>query len=169
MTNANASIPSAMPVHDQLASNPQYADGIGWCTFDYNTQANFGSGDRICYHGVMDIFREPKAAAGFYKSQCDPAEEVVLEPAFHWANGDESVGFKKAVICTNCDHLKCYLRERSLPSNPWTLIAEVDADRTEFAHLKYPPFVLDLNALDAHHLSFRWGDLRIDAILDARR
>ena len=74
-------------IHDQLASNPQYAGGIGWCAFDYNTHADFGSGDRICYHGVTDIFREPKPAAGFYKSQCDPDEEIVLEPAFHWARG----------------------------------------------------------------------------------
>ena len=71
-------------VHDQLASNPQYAGGIGWCAFDYNTHFDFGSGDRICYHGVTDIFRVSKPAAGFYKSQCDPEEEVVLEPAFHW-------------------------------------------------------------------------------------
>ena len=77
-------------VHDQLASNPQYAGGIGWCAFDYNTHANFGSGDRICYHGVSDIFREPKPAAGFYKSQCEPEEEIVLEPTFHWARNDES-------------------------------------------------------------------------------
>ena len=83
-------------IHDQLASDPQYAGGIGWCAFDYNTHDNFGSGDRICYHGVMDIFREPKPAAGFYKSQCDPAEEIVLEPAFHWARNDESIGFTKA-------------------------------------------------------------------------
>jgi beta-galactosidase len=65
-------------VHNQLASNPQYAGGIGWCAFDYNTHSDFGSGDRICYHGVTDIFREPKPAAGFYKSQCDPADEIVL-------------------------------------------------------------------------------------------
>src|ERR1700747_1943243 len=58
-------------VHDQLASNPQYAGGIGWCSFDYNTHGDFGSGDRICYHGVTDIFREPKPAAGFYKLQAD--------------------------------------------------------------------------------------------------
>lgn len=82
-------------IHNQLASDPQYAGGIGWCAFDYNTHGNFGSGDRICYHGVADIFREPKPAAGFYKSQCGPAEEIVLEPAFHWARGDESVGFSK--------------------------------------------------------------------------
>ena len=156
-------------IHDQLASNPQYAGGIGWCAFDYNTHANFGAGDRICYHGVTDIFREPKAAAGFYKSQCSPAEEVVLEPAFHWARSDESVGFQKAVFCTNCDHLKCYIRERSLPSNPWKLIAEIDPDRTEFKHLKYPPFVMDMDVLDKNNLSFRWGDLRIDGYIDGKQ
>ena len=96
-------------IHDQLASDPQYAGGIGWCAFDYNTHGNFGSGDRICYHGVTDIFREPKPAAGFYKSQCDPDEEIVLEPAFHWARGDENVGFTNALVCSNCDHLKFYV------------------------------------------------------------
>jgi len=49
-------------VHDQLASDPQYAGGIAWCAFDYNTHSNFGSGDRICYHGVTDIFREAQAS-----------------------------------------------------------------------------------------------------------
>ena len=156
-------------IHNQLASNPQYAGGIGWCAFDYNTHANFGSGDRICYHGVTDIFREPKAAAGFYKSQCDPATEVVLEPAFHWAKGDEAVGFRRAVICSNCDHLKFFIRERSLESNPWTPVAELDPDRAEFAHLKYPPFQLELRALYSHQLSFGWGDLRIDGYLNGKQ
>jgi beta-galactosidase len=156
-------------IHNQLASNPQYAGGIGWCAFDYNTHVNFGSGDRICYHGVADIFREPKPAAGFYKSQCDPAVEVVLEPAFHWAKGDEAIGFKKALVCSNCDHLKCYLRERSDESNPWKLIAEVDPDRTQFAHLKYPPFLFKLDVLDSSHLSFRWGDLRIDGYIGGKQ
>ena len=69
-------------IHEQLASDARYAGGLGWCAFDYNTHSNFGAADRICYHGVMDIFRVPKPAAGFYKSQCDPTEEIVLEPAF---------------------------------------------------------------------------------------
>ena len=156
-------------IHNQLASDPQYAGGIGWCAFDYNTHANFGSGDRICYHGVADMFREPKPAAGFYKSQCDPAEEVVLEPAFHWARGDESVGFSKAVVCSNCDHLKFYLRERSLESNPWKLAAELDPDRTEFDHLTYPPFILDLSKIDLKQFEFPWGDLRIDGYLKGKK
>lgn len=143
-------------IHDQLASNPQYAGGIGWCAFDYNTHADFGSGDRICYHGVSDIFREPKPAAGFYKSQCDPEEEIVLAPAFHWAPGDESVGFSKAVVCSNCDHLKFYVGDR--------LVAEVDPDRAQFAHLRFPPFVA---ALGKHRDP--WGDLRIEGYIQGRR
>jgi beta-galactosidase len=143
-------------IHDQLASNPQYAGGIGWCAFDYNTHADFGTGDRICYHGVTDIFREPKPAAGFYKSQCDPAEEVVLEPAFHWARGDESIGFTKAVVCSNCDHLKFYIADR--------LVVEVDPNKAEFAHLRYSPFVADLAKAVGN-----WGDLRIDGYLQGKQ
>lgn len=138
--------------HDQLASNPQYAGGIGWCAFDYNTHGNFGSGDHVCYHGVMDMFREPKPAAGFYKSQCEPSEEVVLEPAFHWAIGDQSIGFSKAVVCSNCDHLKFYIGGK--------LVAEADPDRVQFKHLKYAPFVLEL-PVDINH----WGDLRIEGFI----
>lgn len=156
-------------IHNQLASDPQYAGGIGWCAFDYNTHGNFGSGDRICYHGVTDIFREPKAAAGFYKSQCDPSEEIVLEPAFHWARGDESIGFTKAVVCSNCDHLKFYLREASLESNPWKLVAEIDPERTEFNHLRYAPFVLELNKIDRSQFDIAWGDLRIDGFIGGKQ
>jgi beta-galactosidase len=156
-------------IHNQLASNPQYAGGIGWCAFDYNTHANFGAGDRICYHGVTDIFREPKPAAGFYKSQCDPSEEVVLEPAFHWARSDESVGFTKAVICSNCERLKILARPTGQESAEWIALTELDPDRTEFDHLKYPPFVLDVEKLDLRKLKFPWGDLRIEGYIGGKQ
>ena len=143
-------------VHDQLASNPQYAGGIGWCAFDYNTHDRFGSGDRICYHGVTDIFREPKPAAGFYRSQCEPSEEIVLVPAFHWARGDESIGFSRALVCSNCDHLKFYVGDK--------LVAEADPDRKQFPHLKYAPF-----SVDAHDVRAGWGDLRIDGYIQSKK
>jgi beta-galactosidase len=147
-------------IHDQLASDPQYAGGIGWCAFDYNTHANFGSGDRICYHGVTDIFRELKPAGGFYRSQCDPAEEIVLEPAFHWARGDESVGFTKAVICSNCESLKLFSRAGIIEGNPWKLLAETGPDREQFPHLTWPPFIFDM-----HNYRAGWGDLRIEGYI----
>jgi beta-galactosidase len=142
-------------VHDQLASDAQYAGGIAWCAFDYNTHGNFGSGDRICYHGVTDIFREPKPAAGFYKSQCDPEEEVVLEPAFHWARGDASIGFSHAVVCSNCEHIKFFMGD--------ALVAEADPDHKQFAHLRYAPFVIDLP--DPWH---KWGDLRLEGYIQGK-
>lgn len=147
-------------VHDQLASNPQYAGGIGWCAFDYNTHSDFGAGDRICYHGVMDIFREPKPAAGFYKSQCDPAEEIVMEPVFHWASSDEATHFSVAMVCSNCDHLKWYVKN----NGEWKLLAETGPDRQQFPHLQYAPFSLDLTKSRR-----KWGDLRMDGYLRGKQ
>jgi len=143
-------------VHDQLASNPQYAGGIGWCAFDYNTHSDFGSGDRICYHGVADIFREPKPAAGFYKSQCDPEEEIVLQPAFHWAIGDESGGITRLVVCSNCDHLKFYINGK--------LVVEADPNRKDFPHLRFAPFDVNIEAVMQE-----WGDLRIEGYIAGRQ
>ena len=145
-------------VHDQLASSDRYCGGIGWCAFDYNTHYNFGSGDRICYHGVSDIFRIPKPAGQFYRSQCDPKEEVVLEPTFNWSLGDESQGpgVRDAVIVSNCDHLKIYLGG--------SLRAEVDPDRKTWPHLPYPPFTVTLLARSLED----WADLRIEGYLDGK-
>ncbi len=58
--------------------NDAVADGghagcFGWCMFDYPTHKDFGSGDRVCYHGVMDAFRNPKLAAAVYASQSGAA------------------------------------------------------------------------------------------------
>ncbi len=145
-------------VHDQLASDDHYSGGIAWCAFDYASHRYFGSGDRICYHGISDIFRLPKPAAGFYKSQCDPEEEVVIEPGFFYAWGDKPAGNGPGVvpICSNCDHLKIYYSGR--------LLLEADPDRKTYAHLKYPPFIVNLS-----RLSFgTWGDLRIDGFVNGK-
>ncbi|MGA8043284.1 MAG: glycoside hydrolase family 2 TIM barrel-domain containing protein [Terracidiphilus sp.] len=155
-------------IHDQLASNPQYAGGIGWCAFDYNTHANFGSGDRICYHGVTDIFREPKPAAGFYKSQCDPSEEVVLEPAFRWARGDEPVGISHALFCSNCDRLRILARTPGAGDDAWVQLAEIEPDRKEFPNLKYPLFMLEIAKLDLKKFGAGWGDLRVEGYVNGK-
>jgi beta-galactosidase len=145
-------------VHDQLAGGDRYAGGIAWCAFDYASHRIFGSGDRICYHGVSDIFRLPKPAAGFYRSQCDPEEEVVIEPGFFYSWGDRGGGNGPGVvpICSNCDHLKIYYDGK--------LLLEADPDRKTYAHLKYPPFMVSLT-----QLSFRsWGDLKIEGYVNGK-
>ena len=141
-------------VHNQLGSNPQYAGGLGWCAFDYDTHGNFGSGDRVCYHGVSDIFRLPKPAGHFYKSQCDPAEEVVLEPAFDWsAQGDWSANMKDAVICSNCDQLKIFVGDHMIDANP---------DRDTYPNLPHPPFHVNLDRTP-------WADMRIEGYVAGKR
>ena len=144
-------------VHDALAADVKYAGGLGWCAFDYNTHDYFGSGDRICYHGVSDIFRIPKPAAGFYRSQCDPSEEIVLEPGFDWARGDENENFTQALVCSNCEKLKYYVGDR--------MIAEVGPDRKTYPNLKYPPFTTDLRAA----IGRKWEDLRIEGYIDGKK
>jgi beta-galactosidase len=141
-------------IHNQVASNPQFAGAIGWCAFDYNTHQSFGSGDRICYHGVMDIFRTPKPAAGFYRSQCEPEEEVVLEPNFHFAEGDENSQISKVLVSSNCEHLKFYVDE--------TLVGEADPMHAEYPHLKYAPFEFDLGKQVNIN---RWGTLKIEGMI----
>ena len=57
------------------------AGSFGWCMTDYNTHREFGSGDRISYQGVMDLFRNPKLSAAVYASQKLPRSpsDIVLE------------------------------------------------------------------------------------------
>ena len=116
--------------HDKIAG------AIGWCAFDYNTHADFGSGDKICYHGVMDMFRLPKFAAYAYSSQRDPKEGIVLEPATYWSRGERSVGgIIPLVIFTNCDEVAFYYGEE--------LKGTYKPDRENYLGLLHPPVVID--------------------------
>ena len=143
-------------VHNQLASDKRYAGGIGWCAFDYNTHSNFCSGDRVCYHGVSDIFRIAKPAGGFYKSQCDPKEEIILEPAFDWARGDRNESFNVAMVSSNCEHIKIYIDDR--------LVADADPDKENFGNLAHPPFTPNIRP----GVGRGWGDLKIEGYIGGK-
>ncbi|MEG0764334.1 MAG: glycoside hydrolase family 2 TIM barrel-domain containing protein, partial [Oscillospiraceae bacterium] len=75
-------------VQSLAAQKDDTLGAVGWCAFDYNTHYDFGSGDRVCYHGVMDMFRIPKFAAAVYKSQRPVNMGYVLEPLTYWARGE---------------------------------------------------------------------------------
>lgn len=64
-------------VQSAAAADGDHAGCFGWCMFDYPTHKDFGSGDRVCYHGVLDAFRNPKLAAAVYAAQGE--EKPVLE------------------------------------------------------------------------------------------
>ena len=91
--------------------NAAMADGehmgcFQWCMFDYATHKDFGSGDRICYHGVMDSFRNPKLAAAVYASQSD--ETPVLEIGSPMDIGDYPGGNVDIYAFTNADEVRLY-------------------------------------------------------------
>lgn len=106
---------------------------IGWCAFDYCTHAEFGSGDRVCYHGVMDMFRFPKFAAWVYKSQRDRRYGYVLEPATHFKWGERSVGgWNPLYVFSNCDTVEIHVDGKRMGT--------YKPARKEFPNLPYPPF-----------------------------
>ncbi|WP_051588050.1 glycoside hydrolase family 2 protein [Actibacterium mucosum] len=116
--------------------DPNISGAIGWCAWDYNTHCDFGSGDRICHHGVMDMFREPKFAAYAYASQGNPAEGVVLKPATFWARGERNIGgVLPLLIMTNCDYVELHYGDH--------IAKRVYPARDRFPHLPHPPVIIE--------------------------
>lgn len=135
-------------IQNYQSGNPQIAGAIGWCAFDYNTHIQFGAGDRICYHGVCDIFRLPKLAAAFYRSQKDPKQELVLEPADFWARGDWNETLKTLIIYSNCDEVEVHFGAK--------LVRTLAPARERYPNLPHPPFILDRIEWTAG-----WPDLKL--------
>lgn len=107
---------------------------IGWCMFDYNTHMDFGSGDRICYHGVTDMFRNPKLAAAVYASQSD--SRTVCEVSSSMLIGEHPGGaLGEVYVYTNADSVKLYKND--------SFVAEFFPDRKEFPNMPHPPIKVD--------------------------
>lgn len=141
-------------VHNHAALDDAVCGALGWCAFDYNTHCQFGSGDKICYHGVMDMFRQPKYAAYFYMSQCPPEKRGVLKVASVGAMGERSGGgVAPLTVFTNYDFIRIYAGGREL--------GVYYPDRERFPGLSHPPIVAE------EGLGFLWGEnwqgLRIEA------
>jgi beta-galactosidase len=139
-------------IQNLASGNPRVSGAIGWCAFDYNTHREFGSGDRICYHGVSDIFRLPKFAAYFYESQISPSVRPVLRVASYWTMGDRSEGgINPLIVFSNCDEIEIFTGNERF--------GRFQPDRNTYPHLPYPPFVIG-------GLTLLWGgqpfeDLRV--------
>ncbi|MBR2381480.1 MAG: glycoside hydrolase family 2 protein [Clostridia bacterium] len=94
-------------VLNDVAAYPDICGSFSWCMADYNTHKDFGSGDRICYHGVTDMFRNHKLAAAVYKSQGDFGD--VLEVSSSMDIGEHPASIKGNVwIFTNADSVRMY-------------------------------------------------------------
>ena len=121
-------------VLDGVASYEDISGSFGWCMADYNTHKDFGSGDRICYHGVLDMFRNPKMAAAVYASQQE--KEIVLEVGSGMDIGEHPASRRGEVwIFTNADSVKMYKNGRFLK--------EYVPHSETFKHMKYSPILVD--------------------------
>ena len=120
-------------VLDAVASYDDIAGSCGWCMADYNTHKDFGSGDRICYHGVLDMFRNPKLAAAAYSSQ---GSAPMLEVGSSMDIGEHPACVRGNLwMFTNADSVKMYKNGR--------FIKEYFPHNKHFPHLKNSPILID--------------------------
>ena len=119
-------------VQNAAYASGEHAGCFGWCMFDYQTHKDFGSGDRICYHGVLDSFRNPKLAAAVYASQGDT--DPVLAVSSSMDIGDNPAGqLGTAYVFSNAQQVKLYKND----------VFVTALRRSEWTALPHPPFVMD--------------------------
>ncbi|WP_417247845.1 glycoside hydrolase family 2 TIM barrel-domain containing protein [Celeribacter sp.] len=135
---------------------------IGWCAFDYNTHKDFGAGDRICYHGVMDMFREPKFAAFAYASQGAPEGGVVLEPVTYYARGERNIhGILPLIVLTNAEEVA--IQYGDFPP------VRFKPDTATYPHLPHAPVIIrpeDMTSDKFGDWGMTWQDAQIIAYID---
>ena len=119
-------------VQSDAAADGGHAGCFGWCMFDYPTHKDFGSGDRVCYHGVLDAFRNPKPAAALYASQGEG--KPVLNVCSSMDIGDYPGGqVGDVAVLTNADAVRLYKNGEY-----------VTTLRTgDYPGLPHPPMILD--------------------------
>ena len=121
-------------VMDAIAGENDISGGFGWCMFDYNTHKDFGSGDRICYHGVMDMFRNPKLASLSYEMQGD--DHDVLELSSSMDIGEHPECIRGDIwLFTNADSVKMYKND--------VFIKEYFPKDTPYKNIKRGPILVD--------------------------
>ncbi len=95
----------------EVEKQEDIAGSFGWCMADYNTHRDFGSGDRICYHGVLDMFRNPKMAAAVYASK--QKEIPVLETSSGMEIGEYPAStLGTSYIFTNAERVRMYKNDK---------------------------------------------------------
>ena len=122
-------------VLDAVAGERDIAGSFGWCMFDYNTHKDFGSGDRICYHGVTDMFRNLKPAGYVYKA-ASGNNEVFVEVSSSMDIGEHPAGNRGDIyIITNADSVRMYKNDY--------FIKEYTHRDSAYKNMKNPPILID--------------------------
>lgn len=152
-------------VLEAMMADDQITGCFGWCMADYQTHRDFGSGDGICYHGVLDMFRNSKLAAGMYASQAEAGEgrrdRLVCEIASTMSPGDYPGAVPGSLwIFTNADFVRFYRNGLK--------VGDFYPERERFGHLPHPP--IRIGADIVYGQGENWGTgaavYRFDVIRD---
>ena len=121
-------------VLNAIAGEEDISGSFGWCMADYNTHKDFGSGDRICYHGVLDMFRNEKPAASVYSIQQDIRPVLTLSSSMDIGEHPECIR-GDIWIFSNADSIKMYKNDR--------FIKEYGKEHSPYTNLKHGPVLVD--------------------------
>ena len=123
-----------MKVLDDSFKYDKVSGAIGWCFVDYHTHIDFGSGDHICAHGVMDMYRNPKFSSYVYQSQRE--DKPILEVLSNIKPGDvaEAV-YGDIYVATNCDYVSLYKNDE--------YVGDFYPNKKEYKYVKHPLILID--------------------------
>jgi beta-galactosidase len=121
--------------HNDNLATAAFADGL-WVMYDYDR----GYSPDIESSGCMDIFRLPKYAYHFFRSQRPPAERLAnasLGPMVFVASEWTAASSSDVRVFSNCDEVELRLNRRRVERR------RPDRDRMS-THLAHPPFTFRL-------------------------
>jgi beta-galactosidase len=126
-------------VLNDTAAQAGVAGSFGLAMCDYNAHKEFGSGDRMCYYGVLDAFRNEKLTAAVFASQKAPhaPSDIVLAVSSSMAPGDFPAARPgNCWVFTNADSVKLYKNN--------DFVAEFVPNRHgRFGALAHPPIEIN--------------------------
>lgn len=146
-------------INEMLTPNNGISGCIGWVMNDYNTHEEFGSGDRVCYHGVLDMFRIPKFASYAYAAQY--GKKPILEISSTMNMGDHEAGDLSSIkVLTNMDYVKLFKNNQ--------YVGTFKPDFNQYPNLPHPPIVISdfigETLMKNENMSYKDGEMTKDIL-----
>lgn len=122
-------------VLNAVSRHGDVAGGFGWCMSDYFVNQGFGSGDGICYQGVMDAFRNPKTAAYLYGAQAGQSNVLHISSDMNTGERPRD-SFGEVYVVSGAPTVRMYQDGR--------LLKEYSTSKhTVYSHMRSGPMLAD--------------------------